>query len=154
MLIGQRPWWPPNVLRNQVWPQIKSATSIILVSMCIFPLTAILVASEAMVAPEATAASKQPQYLNGLSSAVKFNLRFVISNLNYPCISIQGHFASNSHFGGLWGHGGLQMSSGFKFDLGFEISNLHYPVINVYNSHFGGLSKSHNLVKMNLFLGK
>ena len=69
--------------------------------MCIFPLTAILVASEAMVAPEATAASKQPQYLNGLSSAVKFNLRFVISNLNYPCTSIQGHFASNSHFGGL-----------------------------------------------------
>ena len=51
----------------------------------IMPITATLVASEAM------AASKQHWK--------SYDLRFEISNLDYPGIHV--HIASNSHFGGL-----------------------------------------------------
>ena len=60
---------------------LKSATLITLVSMFILPPTA----SEAMVA------SKQPRS--------SYDLRFEISNLDYPGICV--HITSNSHFGGL-----------------------------------------------------
>ena len=75
-----------------------------------------------------------------MASEVKFDLRIEINNLNYHGIYV--HVASNYHFGGLWGHGGLKtssMASEFKFDLTFEISNLNYPGIIVHvtsNSHF------------------
>ena len=66
---------------------LTSATLITLVSMCILSPTA----SEAM------ATSKQPRR--------SFDLRFEISNLDYPGIHV--HIASN----GLRGHGGLQTTS-------------------------------------------
>ena len=45
--------------------------------------------------------------LNYLSKYLTpFDLRFEISNLDYPGIHV--HIASNSHSGDLWGHGGLQ----------------------------------------------
>ena len=66
---------------------LTSATLITQVSMCILPPTA----------SEATAASKQPRRL--------YDLRFDISNLDYPGIHV--HIASN----GLRGHDGLQMTS-------------------------------------------
>jgi len=78
-----------------------------------------------------------------MASKVKLDLRFEISNLSYHGIDV--HIASNSYFGGLWGHGSLQTASlapEVKFDLKFEISNLIYPGIHVHvasNSHFGGL---------------
>ena len=80
------------------------------VSMCILPLTDILVGSEAMTA------SKWHQR--------SYDLRFDISNLYYPSIYV--HVASNSHFGGVWGHGGLQMTSEVTSDLGNELSDLNY----------------------------
>ena len=61
---------------------LKYATLITLVSMCILPP----MASEAMTASEAMAASKQPRR--------SFDLRFEISNLDYPVIHV--HIASNS----------------------------------------------------------
>ena len=66
---------------------LTSATLITLVSMCILPLTA----SEAM------AASKQPWR--------SYDLRFEISNLEYPGIHV--HIVTN----GLRGHGDLQTTS-------------------------------------------
>ena len=66
---------------------LTSATLITLVSMCILSPTA----SEAM------AASKQPQR--------SYDLRFEISNLEYPGIYV--HIVSNN----LRGHGGLQTTS-------------------------------------------
>ena len=77
----------PNDLGGHFTSDLKSASLITLVSMCILPLTA----SEAM------AASKQP-----LRS---YDLRFDISNLDYPGIHV--HIASN----GLRGHGDLKMTS-------------------------------------------
>ena len=65
----------------------KSATLINLVSMCILTL----------MASEAMAASKQPQR--------SYDLRFEISNLEYPGIHV--HIVSND----LQGHGGLQTTS-------------------------------------------
>ena len=70
------------------------------------PLTAILVAFEAM------AASKRP-----LRS---YDLRFEISNLDYPGIHV--HIASNS----LQGHGGPQMTSEVTSDLKIQLSDLDY----------------------------
>ena len=72
---------------------LTSATMITLVSMCILPPTA----SEAM------ATSKRPRR--------SFDLRFEISNLDYPGIHV--HIASNGLRGrdSLRGHGGLQMTS-------------------------------------------
>ena len=67
-------------------------------------------------------------------------LGFEISNLNYHGIYVL--IASNSHFSGVWGHGGLQMASTaseVKCDLKFEISNLNYPCIHMHvasNSQF------------------
>ena len=51
MAASKQPQWPQN---SNLTSDLKSATSITLVSMCMLPLMAILVASEAM------AASKQP----------------------------------------------------------------------------------------------
>ena len=54
------------------------------------------------------------------------------------------HVASNSHFGGLWGHGSLKtasMASEVKFELRFEVSIFNYPGIYVHiasNCHFDG----------------
>ena len=82
-----------NDLRGHLTSDLKSATLITLVSMCILPPTA----SEAMMASEAMAASKQPWR--------SFDLRFEISNLDYPGIHV--HIASN----GLRGHGDLLTTS-------------------------------------------
>ena len=54
--------------------------------ICILPRITILVAS------------KRPQ-MASMASEFKFDLKFEISNLNYPSIIV--HVASNSHFGGL-----------------------------------------------------
>ena len=72
--------------------------------------------SVAITASEAMAASKQPRR--------SYDLRFEISNLNYPGIIV--HVASNSHFGGLGGHGGLQTASEVTSGLGIKISDLNY----------------------------
>ena len=77
----------PNDLGGHLTSDLKSATLITLVSMCILPLTV----SEAM------AAYKRPRR--------SYDLRFEISNLDYPGIHV--HIASN----GLRGHGGLQTTS-------------------------------------------
>ena len=87
---------------------LKSATLITLVSMCILPP----MASEAMTASEAMAASKCPQG--------SYDLRFDISNLDYPGIHV--HIASNS----LRGHGGLQTTSEVTSDLKIQLSDLNY----------------------------
>ena len=89
----------PNDLGGHLTSYLKSATLITLVSMCILPPTA----SEAMTAYEAMAASKQPQR--------SYDLRFDISNLDYPGIHV--HIASNGLQGhdSLRGHGGLQTTS-------------------------------------------
>ena len=68
------------------------------------------------MASTAMAASKPPQR--------SYDLRFDISNLDYP--GIHAHIASNSHFGGLWGHGDLQMTSEVKADHKIELSDLNY----------------------------
>ena len=78
-----------------------------------------------------------------VASEFKFDLRFEISNLNYPGIHV--HIAYNSHFCGLLGHGGplaASMAPEVKFDFRFLISYLNYPAIhvhNAHNNHFGGL---------------
>ena len=60
--------------------------------------------------------------LDGLqmASEVNFDLKFGISNLNYPGISV--------HIGGLWGHGGLQTTSITvdRYDLGIEVSDFNF----------------------------
>ena len=70
---------------------LKSATLITLVSMCLLPLPASLGASEAMAA--------------SMASKVKSDVGFEIINLEYPGIHV--HIASSSYFGYLFGHGGL-----------------------------------------------
>ena len=55
-------------------------------------------------------------------SAIQFNLRFETSSLYYPGIHV--HIASNSHFGELWGHGGLQMASKVTSSLWFGLIDL------------------------------
>ena len=94
----------PNGLGGHLTSDFKSATLITLVSMCILSLMF-------MVASEAMAASKWPQ--------TSYDLRFEISNLDYPGIYV--HIASNSHFGDLWGHGGHQMASEVTFSVRFEL---------------------------------
>ena len=59
-----------------------------------------------------------------MASEVTFDLRFEISNPNYPGIFM--HVAPNSHFGGLRGHGGLKTASEVTSDLKFELSDLNY----------------------------
>ena len=83
------------------------------------------------VAYEAIAASKWP-----VVTKVKFDLRFEISNLNYPGIHV--HVASNGHLHGLWGHDGLQtasITSNILFGIKFEIKNPNYPGIHVHTRH-------------------
>ena len=92
----------PNDLGVNLTSDLKSATFITLVSMCILPITA----SEAM------AASKQP-----LRS---YDLSFEISNLEYPGIHV--HIVSN----GLRGHGSLQTTSEVTSDLKIQLSDLDY----------------------------
>ena len=56
--------------------------------------------------------SPKPSVLRFLNSDMintHSDLRFEMSNLNYPGIYV--HVAFNSHFGSLWYHGGLQMTS-------------------------------------------
>ena len=65
-----------------------------------------------------------------MTSKVKFDLGFVINNLDYPGIHV--NIASNNHFGGLWGHYDLQMASEVKSDLRFELSDLNFIGSNVY----------------------
>ena len=76
-----------NYLGGHLTSYLKSATLITLVFMCILP----------QMASEAMATSKQPRR--------SFDLRFEISNLDYPGIHV--HIASN----GLRGHGDLLMTS-------------------------------------------
>ena len=63
-------------------------------------------------APEAIAASKQPRR--------SYDLRFDISNLDYPGINV--HIATN----GLRGHGGLQTTLEVTSDLKIQLSDLDY----------------------------
>ena len=77
------------------------------------------------MASKAMAASKQPQR--------SYDIRFDISNLDYP--GIHAHIASNNHFGGLWGHGGLQMT----LEVKIEMSNLNYHGIHVHIASDGHL---------------
>ena len=81
--------------------ELTSATLITLVSMCILPP----MASEAMVA------SKRPRR--------SYDLRFDISNLDYPGIHV--HIA----FKGLRGHGSLQTTSEVTSDLKIQLSDLN-----------------------------
>ena len=76
-----------NYLGGHLTSYLKSATLITLVFMCILP----------QMASEAMATSKRPRR--------SFDLRFEISNLDYPGIHV--HIASN----GLRGHGDLLMTS-------------------------------------------
>ena len=71
----------PNDLEGHLTYDLKSAILITLVSMCILPLTAILVASMAMTA------SKWPHG--------SYDLRFEIHNHDYPGVHV--HIALNSH---------------------------------------------------------
>ena len=82
-----------------------------------------------MVASEAMAASKWPQ--------TSYDLRFEISNLDYPGIHV--HIASNSHFGGLCGYGGLQMASEVTYGLKIELSDLDYLCFHVCLGYIGRL---------------
>ena len=45
---------------------------------------------------------------------------------------IHAHIAPNSSFGGLWGHGDLQMTSEVKADLKIELSDLNYLCSHAY----------------------
>ena len=56
-------------------------------------------------------------------------LRFEISNLIYHDIPV--HIASKSHFGRIYGHGGLQMASEVEYDLRIKISDLNNPIFRV-----------------------
>ena len=58
-----------------------------------------------------------------LTSEIKFDLRFEISNLDYPVIHV--HVASNSHIVDLRGHGSLQSASEVANGLGIELSGLN-----------------------------
>ena len=60
-----------------------------------------------------------------MASELKFNLRFQISNLNYPGIIVD--VVSNSHLGGLRGYGGLQTALEVTSDLIIELSDLNNP---------------------------
>ena len=73
-----RPWWPSNSTRSNLISELKSTSSITLASMCIIHLTVILVASEAMVASR----------LDSMTSEFQFDLRFEVSNLDYPGMCI------------------------------------------------------------------
>ena len=59
-----------------------------------------------------------------MTSKAKFDLRFEICTLDCPGFYV--HIASNSHFDGLWGHGGLQMTSKVNDDLKIELNDLNY----------------------------
>ena len=59
-----------------------------------------------------------------MTSEVKFDLRFELSNLDYPSIHV--HVASNCHIVDLRGHGSLQTASEVTNDLGIELSDLNY----------------------------
>ena len=76
-----------NYLGGHLTSYLKSATLITLVFMCILP----------QMASDAMATSKQPRR--------SFDLRFEISNLDYPGIHV--HIA----FNGLQGHGDLKTTS-------------------------------------------
>ena len=109
-----------NNLRSHLTSDLKSATLITLVFMCILPPTAseAMTASKAMTASEAMVASKQPQS--------SYDLRFEISNLDYPGTRV--HIASES----LRGHCGLQMTSEVRSDLKIQLSDLDYICSSVY----------------------
>ena len=52
------------------------------------------------------------------------------------------HIASESHFHGLRGSSGPQMTSEVKVDVRIELSDLNYPGTHVHvasGGHFGGL---------------
>ena len=72
-----------------------------------------------------------------MTSEVKFDLIFEISNLDYPGIHV--HVASNSHIVDLRGHDSLQTASEVTNGLGIELSGL--------NNLLGINSKSVNYVK-------
>ena len=55
---------------------------------------------------------------------VTSDLGIKLIDLNYPGIHV--YIASNSHFGALLGHGGLQTASKVTSDLGIELSDLNY----------------------------
>ena len=112
-----RPWQPPdslNGLRYQFWPWIWNKQPLLPWEPCACCL----------------------DHFGGLwghgdletasmASDVNFNLRFEISNLNYPGNYV--YVVLNTLFGCLRGHEGLQMTSEVATDLKFEISGLNNP---------------------------
>ena len=71
-----------------------------------------------------------------MASKAQFDLKFETSNLDNPGIHV--HIASKSHFGGLLGHGGLQIASEVTSGLRFELTDLKYLC-----SHVSKASKCH-----------
>ena len=75
-----------------------------------------------------------------MTSKVKFDITFEISDLKYP--SNHAHVASNFPSGSHWGLCSLLMASEVKFNLGSKFGNLNKPGIHVHvacNSLFSGL---------------
>ena len=79
-----------------------------------------------------------------MDSKVNVYLGFELSSISYPGIHVQ--IAFNGQFGGLWGHGSLQMASEIKHDIRLGKNNLDYPGVHVLcmlpisiDSHFVGL---------------
>ena len=65
-----------------------------------------------------------------LTSEVKFDLRFELSNFDYPGIHV--HVAYNCYFVDLGGHGSLQTASEFTNDLGIELSDINYICCHIF----------------------
>ena len=65
-----------------------------------------------------------------LTSEVKSDLIFELSNLDYPGIHV--HVASNCHFVDLGGHGSVQTASEVTNDLGIELINLNYICCHIF----------------------
>ena len=108
-----------NYLGGHLTSYLKSATLITLVFMCILP----------QMSSEAMATSKRPQR--------SFDLRFEISNLDYPGIHVP--VASNCHIDDLQGHDSLQPASEVTNDLRIELSDLNY-----LHSHASRAAKCHH----------
>ena len=57
-----------------------------------------------------------------IASEVRSDLRIELSDLKYPDMYV--HIVYDSHFGGLWGHGGLHTASEVNSDFGIKLSDL------------------------------
>ena len=113
---SKQPLWPQ---RSNLTSELKSATSITMVSMCMLLLTTILVVSEAMVA------SKRPQWpqSSNLTSHLKSaTLITLVSLCMLPLTPILVAL----------GHGSLQTASEVTSGLIIKLSDLNYPCSHAY----------------------